>query len=409
MKRLLIVLSFFICHLSFSVAQSDDIELTDSTSTDWGGGTGGGGLNPQEPNDPVTELSISQTSLTLEGGERVRLVATVNQRAKNKNIIWSSANSDIASVSDNGTVMGLAKGKTTITATAEGNTSLKKTCQVTVTSDYEGAILPNVPFEFYFDAQDYNPDTHSILNHRNANLSGAQLQLTAELPEWVNHQLLRINDRCEGYIDRWDQWSNESGAYFYRGGQDCMTLVAKVAPRFDTYNSCDFITNRGNDYNYMWRIGEGNSMFLHTGYAYDDNRVLPLNSEQPQVLAVRVNGPGNYILLQNLTTGDSRRIDDVGWGGGDNVFKLFYNDGGEYFTGDFYWMYYSFELLTDQQMSFFKDGIRGDVNGDGRVDIADIQMIIRAMAGSSIPSADIDGNGYADIADVLTLIKMIAR
>ena len=354
MKRLLIVLSFFICHLSFSVAQSDDIEVTDSTSTDWDGGIGGGGLNPQTPNDPVTELSISQTSLTLEGGETVRLVATVNQRAGNKKILWSSANEDIASVDAVGRVMGLSVGNTVITATAAGNPSLEKTCRVTVTSDYvrkaPQALLPNVPFEFYYHAKDYDEANHSIPNQGKANLKGASLQLEANLPTVVDGRLLRINDRCEGYIDRWPNGSTESGAYFYRGGQDCMTIVAKVAPQLNRGNASDFISNRGGGYNYMWRIGEGNSSFLHTAWGYDEGRSLPLDSELPQVLAVRVDGVNDCILLQNLTTGESKRVEGVNWGGGDNVFKLFYNDDGEFFLGDFYWVYYSFELLTDAQL-----------------------------------------------------------
>lgn len=416
MRQIPTSLLFILVSLLFSVsanAQSDDIEVTDSTSTGWDDGTGGGGLNPQEPTDPVTSLTLSQTSLILDGGERVRLVATVNQRAKNKNIIWTSANSTIASVDANGTVMGLAKGQTTVTATAEGNTSLKKTCTVTVISTYEGMFLPDVPFEFCYNAFDYNETTHSIPNHPQANLSGYSLQLTENLPQLVNKELLRIDDRCEGYIDRWDKWSNESGAYFYRGGQDCMTIVAKVAPRLGRGNSCDLVANRGNGYNYMWRIGEGDVSFLHTNYPYDDERTLPLASERPQILAVRVDGVNDYILLQNLTTGESRHINSVGWGGGDNVFKLFFNNAGEYWLGDFYWVYYSFELLTDQQMAIFTSTpLKGDVNGDGKVDIADVIAVSNYMAGKTVvglQAADVTGDGKVTPADIATLLLRIVK
>ena len=153
-------------NLQFSIckAQSDDIEVTDSTSTEWGGG-GGGGLNPLEPDEPVTSLTLSQTSLTLEGGQKVRLVATVNARAKNKKIRWTSDNNDIATVNVNGTVTAWAVGTTTITATAEGNTSLKATCQVTVTSDYvlpaTGYLLPwgkDEPWEMKYQSIAYSMD-----------------------------------------------------------------------------------------------------------------------------------------------------------------------------------------------------------------------------------------------------------
>ena len=413
MKRLLIGISFILlqCLLIPLLAQNDDIEITDSTSTEWNGG-GGGGLNPQQPDGPVTSLVISQTSVTLEGGKFVLLIARVNVDAGNKNILWSSANSDIASVNSYGKVRGLSKGVTTITATAAGNTNLKATCTVTVTSDYTGILLPDAGFEFFYNAADYDGMTKSIPNHENANLQ-ASLQLTENIPAFVNGELLRINDRCEGYISRWEKGSNESGAYFYRQGTDCMTIVAKVAPRKNN-NASDFICNRGDDYNYMWRIGSDlNSSFLHTGTNWEDgSRALLLPSEEPQVLAVRVDGAGNYILLQNLTTGESRLVDNVNWGGGNNVFKLFYNDESEFFLGDFYWVYYSFELLSDDQMDYFKEYLKGDANGDGKVDIADALSITNHIVGKPTPVfikavADVDRNGVVDIADAVRIVNFL--
>ena len=216
-------------------------------------------------------------------------------------------------------------------------------------------VLPDVSFEFYYDARDYAPEDQCIPNHIYANLKDAQLQLTENLPSIIEEgKALRINDRCEGFIDKWEKGSTESGAYFYRHGQDCMTIVAKVAARLNTGNVCDFVTNRGNEYNYMWRIGDHNSMFLHTNFGYNGSgRVMQLDSETPQILSVRADGVNNYILLDNLTTGEHKRVNGIYWGEGDSVFKIFYNNDGEYYLGDFYWIYYSFELLTDAQLEEF--------------------------------------------------------
>jgi hypothetical protein len=413
MKRLLIGISLLLlqCSLNPLWAQNDDIEITDSTSTGWGDG-GGGGLNPLQPDGPVTSLTISQTSATLEGGKFIQLVAKVNVDAGNKNILWSSANSAIASVNSYGKVRGMSKGVTTITATAAGNTSLKATCQVTVTSDYTGILLPDAGFEFFYNATDYDETTQSIPNHENANLK-ASLQLTENIPAFVDGELLRITERCEGYINRWEKGSRESGAYFYREGADCMTIVAKVAPKKNN-NASDFICNRGDDYNYMWRIGSDlNSSFLHTGTAWEDgSRALLLPSEEPQVLAVRVDGVNNYILLQNLTTGESLRVDNVNWGGGNNVFKLFYNDGGEFFLGDFYWVYFSFELLSDDQMDYFKEYLKGDANNDGSVDIADAVCIVNHIVGKTNAkfdeaAADANNDKVVDIADAVHIVNYV--
>ena len=86
----------------------------------------------------------------------------------------------------------------------------------------------------------------------------------------------------------------------------------------------------------MLRIGEANSIFLHTGTSYDASRALQLpNSDKPLLLAVRVNGSDDYIKIDNLTTGETLNVSGINWGGGDNVMKFFYNDGGEFWLGDF--------------------------------------------------------------------------
>lgn len=135
----------FLCALWSVPAIAQDIEVTDSTSTDWGNNDNGG-LNPTIPSGPVTSIAISQSTATLAGNETVRLVATVNVDAANKGVQWSSSNNSVASVSSQGVVLGLSIGTATITATAAGNSSVKATCQVTVTSNYvhgtTGFILP---------------------------------------------------------------------------------------------------------------------------------------------------------------------------------------------------------------------------------------------------------------------------
>ena len=373
--------------------------------------------------EPVTNLTLSSSDLTLKKEEYVQLSANVNENAGDKSVVWSVANNEIASVSPTGRVKGLKSGNTIVTATSAANPEVYASCKVTVTSAYiEADDLPEVPFEFLFDAANFDAKTNSIPNHDLAVLSGASLQLSATIPT-ANSNYLTINERCEGYLDRWGKDSRESGSYFYRNGQQNMTIVCKVKPKRNTDNAMDFISNRAGGYNYMLRIGQKNSIFLHTGIAYDDRRVLSLpESNEPQTLAVRVNGKEDYIQIDNLTTNESKIVTNVNWGGSDNIMKFFYNDGGEYWMGDFYWMYYSFEYLTDEQLSelyYYKSDYKnnitytpGDVNNDGKVSIHDVVLMINAILGKAADNfnsnaADINGDGKVQISDVVLVINII--
>ncbi|MBO7141193.1 MAG: dockerin type I repeat-containing protein [Prevotella sp.] len=53
---------------------------------------------------------------------------------------------------------------------------------------------------------------------------------------------------------------------------------------------------------------------------------------------------------------------------------------------------------------------KGDVNGDGAVDVADISAIISTMAGSDeYTSADVNGDGAVDVADISNVISIMAE
>ena len=65
----------------------------------------------------------------------------------------------------------------------------------------------------------------------------------------------------------------------------------------------------------------------------------------------------------------------------------------------------TFNLLLSTQ------SLKGDVNGDGAVDVADIATVISVMSGSadvSSATADVNGDGTVDIADIVAVINIIA-
>ena len=79
---------------------------------------------------PVTSVTLNKTSLALTEQETFQLAATVSpDNATDKTVTWSSSNTVVATVSDNGLVTAVAEGSTTITAKAGDKTA---TCSVTV-------------------------------------------------------------------------------------------------------------------------------------------------------------------------------------------------------------------------------------------------------------------------------------
>lgn len=126
MKYLLSLLAIL---LNIGIA-SAQIEVTDSTSTGWGGGTNVD-VTPGKPTGKVTSLSLSKNRLLLSGGQTAQLVAAVNADAANKSVTWSVADKSIAKVSANGLVTAVTTGQTVVTATTVDG-GLTAQCLVTV-------------------------------------------------------------------------------------------------------------------------------------------------------------------------------------------------------------------------------------------------------------------------------------
>lgn len=90
---------------------------------------------PNENYVGATDITLDSNALRLKIGDSYQLAATVlPENATDKSVIWSSSDSDVASVSENGLVKGLKEGRATITATCDG---LSATCDIEVT-DFSG-------------------------------------------------------------------------------------------------------------------------------------------------------------------------------------------------------------------------------------------------------------------------------
>ena len=97
---------------------------------------------------PVTNVYLDNTSLVLVAGENAQLNATVfPNNATDKSVTWTSSNTAVASVSNDGMVTAESAGSTTITVTTkDGNKTA--TCYVEVSLNGEFSVSPTKKVRF---------------------------------------------------------------------------------------------------------------------------------------------------------------------------------------------------------------------------------------------------------------------
>ena len=124
------------------------------------GGHGGNnppfGENVQESDGKVKGISLNYETLSLKMGKTLTLVATIDPyNAENKEISWESSNSDVATVSNNGTVTSVSPGTATIKVTTNDG-GYTASCVVTVIEESnEDTYVPDTSSsDIYFVTED---------------------------------------------------------------------------------------------------------------------------------------------------------------------------------------------------------------------------------------------------------------
>jgi V8-like Glu-specific endopeptidase len=99
---------------------------------------------PESSNNPVTSLTLTKTSLTMNAGEtQVLTVIIVPENATNKGLAWSSSNLSVATVDAYGIVKALRSGNATIVVkTLDG--SQEASCTVTVSVNRTGFMSGDI-------------------------------------------------------------------------------------------------------------------------------------------------------------------------------------------------------------------------------------------------------------------------
>ena len=82
---------------------------------------------------PVTNISLNKSTLSMDAGQTYQLTASVYpSNAANRNVEWSSSDTGIATVDENGLITALKKGTAFITVKAKDGSGVEKSCSVTV-------------------------------------------------------------------------------------------------------------------------------------------------------------------------------------------------------------------------------------------------------------------------------------
>lgn len=95
-----------------------------------------------EVKQQVADISLNKTELSLYIGREEKLTATVNpDNANDPTLTWSSNNSEVATVDQNGNVKAISRGEAVITATANDGSGKTATCTVTVRKKSSGGSV----------------------------------------------------------------------------------------------------------------------------------------------------------------------------------------------------------------------------------------------------------------------------
>ena len=161
-------------------------------------------------------------------------------------------------------------------------------------------------------------------------------------------------------------------------------------------------------------MGTGTLFFDSKAVTVDDNGVLQITASRcatattngctsiEGVSTLTLNGTLRVLLTASntLQVGDSIRIFQAGSFEGEPMFES---------EGNVVW---DTTRLSEGLLFVKAVSLKGDVNADGKVDVADIASIISVMASTGIGAssqADVNGDGTVDVADISTVITIMAE
>lgn len=200
------------------------------------------------------------------------------------------------------------------------------------------ATLPNKPFTINYNAKYYDSQTNT-LPKTSGQLADVDAVISGGTPT-INDDHLTISYGTKAVI-------TDYSSYFNRDSSNpTLTIISKQNTTSSL--SCHLLANRAYAYNWMYRA-YSNRLTLH-GTSEQGGVAV---TTQPVTVSVRVDS-GKTATYNNYTDNTTSAFTNFSYGstnsGGVALFAGYATDQGEYFQGDFYWIYMSQSYLTDEEV-----------------------------------------------------------
>ena len=300
---------------------------------------------------PVVPTSIEVENVTVPAGRRATVAYTVlPAEAFNKNVTFSIANTAIATVNENGVIVGVAEGTTTVTVTSVADPTVSGSATVTVTE-----ALPTVNLEGYiaFDPEgtsgiwggfaDYDPSVIENFGTMGSTFGGA----------FAGGNVYGFMYNSDTNDTRFYIMNADTHQVAYPGTSAGRVVVAMA------YNHAE-----GEMYAVAVNDADGRSLYtvnLATGMLTE---VAALNAGAETIMTLAIDGSGNAYGLSyaatnavlysiNLTNGNCTAIGGTGHG-----LEYVQATVWDHNTNQLFWAQYS-KVATDKGQLFVIDPATG--------------------------------------------------
>lgn len=213
--------------------------------------------------------------------------------------------------------------------------------------------LPNVPFSLNYNAKEYDttnnlfPKTSGQLVDVDGVISGSPAITAHTADGYISYSGGAINQGI--FIEGYQQYINRDNT---SGGCE-MTIISKQLGKGTTNSGNHLFANRYQNWQWMYRVAN-NVAKLHG--ATDSGQIAVSNSE-PNIVSVRTYFENGQVRCKhNNWTQNTSNTNNYAFGGGTAPTRCGMFNGyagyssGEYFNGDFYWIYIAPTALTDDQI-----------------------------------------------------------